>query len=148
MCSLIFCLLIVHVVTDLLLHSRSLIENSLMFSVGYFFMLFNEIMWHISISSVRSVMRWLAWSCSKVMLLMSHDRCYCRGSTYDAEFSHFLREDEGYAKDAGQVKIDGLSVQQAEAADKLSRLPAFASLIKNILSSAVRSPLLYALSTL
>ena len=60
-----------------------------------------------------------------------------RESTYDAEFNFLLRGDEGRLKEAGLVKVDGLTPQQAEAAVKLSKFTAFNNLMKNIQTSEV-----------
>lgn len=55
-----------------------------------------------------------------------------REPTYDAEFQHFLRGKEIVLSAGSTPKIQGLSVEQAEAVVRLSCLPAFKDLIAKV----------------
>lgn len=61
----------------------------------------------------------------------------CREPTYDAEFQHFLRGKEIVLSAGSTPEIRGLTVEQAEAAVRLSCLPAFKDLIAKVQADEV-----------
>ena len=61
-----------------------------------------------------------------------------REPTYDAEFQHFLRGKEIVLSAGSTPKIQGLTVEQAEAVVRLSCLPAFKDLIAKVQADEVR----------
>lgn len=73
-----------------------------------------------------------------------------REPTYDAEFQHFLRGKEIVLSAGSTPKIQGLTVEQAEAVVRLSCLPAFKDLIAKVQADEVStwSPTPAALATL
>lgn len=60
-----------------------------------------------------------------------------REPTYDAEFQHFLRGKEIVLSAGSTPKIQGLTVEQAEAVVRLSCLPAFKDLIAKVQADEV-----------
>lgn len=61
----------------------------------------------------------------------------CREPTYDAEFQHFLRGKEIVLSAGSTPKIQGLTMEQAEAVVRLSCLPAFKDLIAKVQADEV-----------
>lgn len=60
-----------------------------------------------------------------------------REPTYDAEFQHFLRGKEMVLNTGSTPKIQGLTMEQAEAVVRLSCLPAFKDLIAKVQADEV-----------
>jgi hypothetical protein len=57
---------------------------------------------------------------------------YSSESTYEAEYQHFLRGQEGLLLDRSIPKIKFLGPEQNEALAKLAKLPAFKHLVKEV----------------
>lgn len=96
-------------------------------------------------------MRWSSQHAFSFPLSWNHNSCLSfyletcltcplplgREPTYDAEFQHFLRGKEIVLSAGSTPKIQGLTVEQAEAVVRLSSLPAFKDLIAKVQADEV-----------